>query len=111
MYPDYYFPSLSDQEEADNRYHNEHCIDILRQSIMCHADITPVTMRWGHTQRIPLGNFSSPHECVNWAEIYGWAKQRSIQQLMDPGYLTHPEFGIVYDENFENKIGQVSGGS
>ena len=64
MYPDYYFPHLSDRQKADNNYHNEHCLDMLRQSIMCHADVTPITMRWDPTQPIPVGNFSSPHECV-----------------------------------------------
>ena len=107
MYPTYYFPDISEQEKIDNRFHNEHCIDMLRQSIMCHADIAPVTMRWGHTQPVPLANFSSPHQCANWADINDWAKTRSIENLTEPGYLMHPEFGIVYPKNFENKIGQL----
>ena len=37
MYPAYYFPNLSDQEMEDSRYHYEHCIDVLRQSVMCHV--------------------------------------------------------------------------
>ena len=105
MYPSYYFPNLSDQEKEDNRYHNEHCIDMLRQSVMCHGDTTPLTMRWGVTQKIPLGNFSSPHECVNWAGINRWARERSVEEILEPGYLTHPKFGVVIDENFDNKIG------
>ena len=107
MYPSSYFPNLSDQEMEDNRFHNEHCIDMLRQSVMCHGDISPVTMRWGQTQPIPLGNFSSPHECVNWAAINEWAKERSVEKVIEPGYLKHPRFGVVVDENFDNKIGQL----
>lgn len=98
MYPSYYFPDLSEQEMADNRNHNEHCIDTLRQSIMCHADTTPATMRWDQTQKLPIINVSSPHECVNWASINGWARQRSVDTF-EPGYLIHPKFGAVFDED------------
>ncbi|CAG8955465.1 hypothetical protein HYFRA_00010332 [Hymenoscyphus fraxineus] len=110
MYPAYYFVNISAQEAEDNRMHNGHCIDILRQSIMCHADISPVTMRWGSAQPIPLGNFSSPHECTNWDGIESWAKKRQIPRLMEPGWLKHPSLGAVYHEGFQNKIGQVHDG-
>lgn len=105
MYPAYYFPNLSDQEMEDNRYHNEHCIDMLRQSVMCHGDTTPLTMRWGKMQKIPLANFSSPHECVSWAGINQWARERSVSRISEPGYLKHPKYGVVIDEDFDNKIG------
>ena len=109
MYPSYYFPNLSDQEKEDNRYHNEHCIDMLRQSVMCRGDTTPLTMRWGQTQRVPLANFSSPHECVIWSGINEWARERSVKDILKPGYLKHPKFGVVIDEHFENKIGLAHG--
>ncbi|KAL9077675.1 MAG: hypothetical protein Q9161_000047 [Pseudevernia consocians] len=105
MYPSYYFPNLSDQEKEDNRYHNEHCIDMLRQSVMCHGDTTPLTMRWGRTAKMPLANFSSPHECVSWKGINEWAKERSVKEILEPGYLKHPKFGALGDEDFHNKIG------
>ena len=95
---------------ADNRYHNEHCLDMLRQSVMCHADITPITMRWDTTQPIPTANFSSPHECLRWESINGWAKERSVDKILEPGYLKHPKFGVVVGEDFDNKIGLVHHG-
>ena len=110
MYPSYYFPGLSDQQREDNRYHNEHCIDMLRQSVMCHGDITPVTMRWGKTQPIPLADVTGPHECMNWARLNEWAKERSIKEVLKPGYLKHPKFGVVVGDDFDNKIGQVHHG-
>ena len=58
-------------------------------------------MRWGKMQKIPLANFSSPHECVI------WARERSVKQILDPGYLEHPKHGVVIDENFDNDIGLV----
>ncbi len=61
-------------------------------------------MRWGQMQKIPLGNFSSPHECVNWAGLTAWASERSVD-ILQPGYLKHPKFGVVVDEDFDNTIG------
>lgn len=70
---------------------------------MCRADITPVTMRWGKKQAVPLGNFSSQHECVNWEALMDWIRPRSISNIFDPGYLNHPILGQVYtEENLEN---------
>ena len=109
MYPTYYFPHLSDQEKADNQYHNEHCIDMLRQSIMCHADTSPMTMRWGTSDKVPLGNTSSQHECVNWHRIDEWAREREVVDVLKPGYLVHLRLGVVMDEGFENRIGLAHG--
>lgn len=65
---------------------------------MCRADMTPITMRWGHTQAMPLGNFSTPHMCVDWTQVDGWMKNRSIDKIFEPGYLRHPTLGAVYTE-------------
>ena len=105
--PAYYFPNLSDQEVEDNLYHDYHCIDVLRQNIMYPGDITPLTMRWGKMQKTPLANFHSPSECVDWAGINLLARERTVKQIADPGYLIHPKYGVVMDESFDNKIGLV----
>jgi Mycotoxin biosynthesis protein UstYa len=62
-------------------YHgSDHCIDYLRQVLMCHSDVTPIT----HKKR-PAGynpaladwvpNFSTPHTCRNFQKIHDWAKK------------------------------------
>jgi len=92
MWPEYYYPNITDREREELKFHNDHCLDTLRQSIMCHADITLLTMRWGHKQAIPLGNFSAPHECINWDILDEWSKERSVD-AMKPGFLIHPTLG------------------
>jgi hypothetical protein len=49
-------------------------------------------MRWGKHQAIPLGNFSAPHECVNWDRLQEWSKERSMDMFAD-GVLVHPVYG------------------
>ncbi|KAE8336292.1 hypothetical protein BDV24DRAFT_168432 [Aspergillus arachidicola] len=108
VYAEVYFSDLSQAQRADRQIHLEHCLDTLRQGIMCRADISPITMRWGHKQAMPLGNFSSPHTCVAWDLITEWSKSRSISGIFEPGYLQHPVYGTVYTkENLE--IGETTG--
>lgn len=49
-------------------------------------------MRWGKHQAIPLGDFRSPHECVNWNNLNSWSKERSVD-VFAPGVLVHPIHG------------------
>lgn len=107
LYSEHYFPDLTPAQLDDRRMHMEHCLDMLRTGVMCRGDVTPLTMRWGHTQAIPLANFSSPHSCVSWDALNGWAREREVTKLFEPGYLRHPIFGDVYGEDFDNKIGIV----
>lgn len=46
LYPKYYWADLNDEEAFLNLGHSEHCLDVLRQSIMCNADTSMITMKW-----------------------------------------------------------------
>ena len=69
-----------------------HCLDSLRQGIMCQGDTSLLTMRWGKMQAIPVANFSSPHQCVDWDRLDAWAEERSVD-VFEPGTLIHPVYG------------------
>jgi hypothetical protein len=107
MYQDYYFANFTAEQLEDNLMHTYHCIDLLRQSIMCQGDINLITLRWGQKQALPIGNTSSPHECVNWDGINGWAKERSIERALEPGYIKHPTFGTSIKGDFDGRLGVV----
>ena len=46
LYPKYYWSDLSEDEAFLNLVHSEHCLDVMRQSILCNADTSIMTMRW-----------------------------------------------------------------
>jgi len=98
IWTEYYTPNITSEQISDRMVHLEHCLDTLRQGIMCKADLTPITMRWGSQQPIPHANFSSPHTCANWEAINDWSKERFVEKIFDRGYLKHPVFGDVYTE-------------
>ncbi|KAI4233856.1 MAG: hypothetical protein LQ349_004155 [Xanthoria aureola] len=75
----------------------DHCLSSLLSTLTCHPDISLITMRWGHTQPIPLGNFSAAHECANWDALDGWSAGRRVDVLR-PGWLRHPVLGASFPE-------------
>ncbi len=64
--------------------HSEHCLDILRQGIMCHGDTSLLTLKWAPWTKIPLANFSAPHQCVDWERLDGWVRPKSSS----PSYMS-----------------------
>jgi hypothetical protein len=61
-------------------------------------------MRWGKKQAIPIGNFTSPHECVNWDSLHGWAKEHAFDAFA-PGVLVHPTLGPSFPDGKVERIG------
>jgi hypothetical protein len=73
---------------------------------MCQADTHVITMKWGVEQSVPIGNFSSPHKCVNWDSLNNWAKSRHFDPFQKD-YLVHPEFGNPYTDMDSVRLGEV----
>lgn len=77
--------------------HVDHCIDTLRQTLMCHGDIALHTFDWIPGRRIPWPNFNVVHECRNFEAIYDWAEKNSVPTLAG-NVLIHPELGECTQE-------------
>ncbi|PVH73089.1 hypothetical protein DL98DRAFT_368816, partial [Cadophora sp. DSE1049] len=48
----------------------EHCVDYLRQVLMCHGDLTPITLTWSDKMNWVKPNFSIQHTCRNFQSIW-----------------------------------------
>lgn len=46
-----------------------HCIHMIKESLMCSADTTILTMRWLDSAIIPTIKRTSPHTCVDCSRI------------------------------------------
>ncbi|OJJ43567.1 hypothetical protein ASPZODRAFT_136025, partial [Penicilliopsis zonata CBS 506.65] len=71
--------------------HMDHCIDYLRQSIMCHSDVTPLVHiprpggpRLGGAPWMP--NFAVRHTCRDFWKIHAWAAQYNTSGWTIEGY-------------------------
>lgn len=91
IYTDYY----GQPEEEMVWTHLEHCMEDLRQTIMCKADFSLLTYDWIPNYRKPWPNFKMDHECVDWKAFDDWAGERSFS-LFDQKSLVHPELGLAF---------------
>ena len=119
MYQEHYYPNLDDAQREENRLHSgrnpfgianlnlgiflfsprcndanadqEHCLNHLRKSAMCHGDVGMVTYRWGNNSRKPQAA-ATAHQCIDWNSLAEWTNERTID-MFKPGFLIHPTKG------------------
>lgn len=90
LHPDFYAPrsvmwtKISDQKRVS---HFDHCIEALRQLVICDADATVVTMHWyevadGSAEY--LADQGNPRTCANWDAHLQWQRDRQIPAPKEP---------------------------
>ncbi|KAJ8593953.1 hypothetical protein M405DRAFT_761243 [Rhizopogon salebrosus TDB-379] len=67
-----------DGSEALHRTDIDHCIEMLRQNIMCRSDGTMITYDWMKGRNNPFPNFNVPHQCRNFDKILDWVDEHRI---------------------------------
>ncbi|KAI0396445.1 hypothetical protein F5Y17DRAFT_419109 [Xylariaceae sp. FL0594] len=55
----------------------DHCLDVLREGIMCQADVTIRTVEWATPTKL-RGVKAGPRKCMDWGRIEAWADSRSV---------------------------------
>ncbi|KAH7109478.1 hypothetical protein B0J11DRAFT_601694 [Dendryphion nanum] len=60
--------------EATVRVHLDHCIDILRQKLMCDSDTGLVTFVWVKGRRKPYPDFNVQKKCRDHSKIQSWIR-------------------------------------
>ncbi|KAK8084275.1 hypothetical protein PG997_005546 [Apiospora hydei] len=56
--------------------HWDHCIDALRQALMCHADVSPISWRLNvPVKKMLIPQLSTTHTCRNFSRVHEWAQQ------------------------------------
>ncbi|KAI9832805.1 MAG: hypothetical protein M1819_004025 [Sarea resinae] len=84
LYPARYNPegTSSSVDPEEQSILDEHCINSIRQSLMCNADLS--TIYWavdGEAQNrsLPLPRASTTHTCRKWDRIVDWAKAHRVE--------------------------------
>ncbi|PYI07694.1 hypothetical protein BO78DRAFT_366516 [Aspergillus sclerotiicarbonarius CBS 121057] len=82
LYPERY-PGMDDlkdengtiQRDNDAFRHWDHCIDSLRQAIMCHADVSPISFHVNVPAKTGIfPRLATTHTCRNFTKIQDWAR-------------------------------------
>ena len=70
--------------------HLRHCVDMLMQDQVCHADADVITYNWVDTQQYPWPDLSVNRKCRSWDQIIQWGRDRYLQFDLLRGF-TKPE--------------------
>lgn len=78
VYKDHYLTNATEAALSQFSEHVDHCIEYIRENLMCHPDISLVTLHWIPTDDgfKPTNKDLALHECVNWDVLNGWAEMR-----------------------------------
>jgi len=82
--PDYY-KGKDDDPDLGHR-HIAHCIDVIRQALMCAVDISVYTWEWHKDIQRNVNMIKNPHVCRNFESIKEWAAVNTIKMYIDGGY-------------------------
>ncbi|KAK0510644.1 hypothetical protein JMJ35_007076 [Cladonia borealis] len=82
VYSDYYFGPTESRHPL-RWVHIAHCLDIIRQSLMCSVSVDLITSNWVETQKSPYPDFNVAHQCRDFDAIMQWAQE----QQADAQYL------------------------
>ncbi|KAJ5933964.1 hypothetical protein N7454_006293 [Penicillium verhagenii] len=87
-YEDYYRDKPGPWEDSPEilRFHLDHCIDILRQKLMCDADAGILTYIWVEGHKEPFPDFNVHHQCRDFRALKEWVRDHQL--------YTTPEHGI-----------------
>ncbi|TGO81099.1 hypothetical protein BPOR_1352g00010 [Botrytis porri] len=93
FYAEYY----PDAQGPTTKMHVDHCIDDIRQALMCHADTSITTFEWEEGIRRPMPDFTGWHTCNNWEKLDDWATARAFS-MFDQVSLINPTYGEYLNE-------------
>ncbi|PLB51573.1 hypothetical protein P170DRAFT_352188 [Aspergillus steynii IBT 23096] len=86
IYREYYHADLDETAMARESKHVDHCIEYIRESLMCQPDLSLVTFRWINNtaqyddpaQFYPTNFDRDLHCCVDWERLDRWAGERAF---------------------------------
>ncbi|KIJ65394.1 hypothetical protein HYDPIDRAFT_110449 [Hydnomerulius pinastri MD-312] len=64
--------------------HVGHCIDSVRASLMCSADVTPVVWAWDEQRQKNAPRMDVVHNCRNYGKLQEWASRNVLKSPYNP---------------------------
>lgn len=85
-YFEYYYgekyPGGFNDTDTKHRYHLSHCIYMLLQNILCHANTDVYTHIWTDAIDHPWPDFNIPHKCTDFRAILDWQMGHGVDEHM-----------------------------
>jgi hypothetical protein len=82
------------------RKHVSHCLDIIRQQLMCTPDTGLLGQVWWDVNNPKsFVDFNTEHKCKNFDAIRQWAEERQLPETVPKDFLKPPQNGdTIYIE-------------
>jgi hypothetical protein len=77
--------------------HMDHCIDQIRQSLMCSADLTPIPYGWYPRYNQVNGMFDVAHTCRDFEAVKEWARERRSDKFTIDVRVPNPLGDFVHE--------------
>lgn len=79
-------------EEFIVKKHVSHCVDILRQQLMCTVDVGVLGQVWVHKgEPKAFTDFNTRHMCRDFEAVRKWAEERQLPESVPGDFLKPPE--------------------
>ena len=72
-------------------YSADHCIDTIRQVLMCHPDDGLFLSYWIEGRVGPMADFNTMHKCKNFDAMMNWSSENAIEEELSE----YPEEGEI----------------
>lgn len=69
----------------------------IRQVVMCHGDLTPVTFEYSMELGVYLAHHGTVHQCRNFQTIFEWAEVRDKTGMGPDGNHRNNDGAAKYD--------------
>ena len=100
------FPGGRDSVPAGWKNHKRHCLHMLLQNIMCHADADVISHDWVRSGQPgtdrpevePLADFGAVKQCRDFEALLAWARENAVRdQVTRWGELRWPKGAPIVD--------------
>ncbi|GAW21839.1 hypothetical protein ANO14919_113650 [Xylariales sp. No.14919] len=85
------------EDKAANRpfsdlhwHHVAHCTEVLRENLMCSANLDVVTFNWKETQNVPFPDFNLNKKCTDAETLIEWQEENALSAETSRGF-SRPE--------------------
>ncbi|KAK7061756.1 hypothetical protein R3P38DRAFT_3490815, partial [Favolaschia claudopus] len=63
---------------SSRQFHIDHCVERIRQGIMCNADTSVLVWEWNPTVNETRVRLRVPHQCKNFTKIHEWTRENLL---------------------------------
>ncbi|KAI0100069.1 hypothetical protein GGR51DRAFT_533740 [Nemania sp. FL0031] len=100
IYKESYFTQVQGMQRNELKRHIDHCIETLRQGIMCRGDVSLGTYTYLRGSNDVTARTWGKHQCIDFEALISWARERAVD-VSQPGVFAQPE--DLGDEHFTER--------